>query len=369
MEDESEVSENESSRRRVLKTIGGVGAAGATVGAVSGNAAAEEKTRSVYYAPADAFRVAGYQEESYYYSFSADDWYRVDFVVDCIGGYTKNASWGWTFRVFSTGARRRYDPSYSDPVDDPDSQKIKRLEGHRLSFLPTDNGVNSTFAEKSGKGYIGGWPTPQYTALEAAEDIVENTAEYVVSELNKYASVAIAAKNMHENISQEYDENTSDPTGESVIYNWPYGGSWFSDKQSDINQYNEIDYQQPYGTTDTFYAKSEMWEGSINPEMTWEVTVEAPDSESDAPSTSSTISTSSDSSKGGEGSEDSPQGPPDDFPAGTKERFGLRKVPIKKLEEAGIDVTDPHVVDGNKTWWASKPQGQIRLVPEGESPV
>lgn len=233
---------------------------------------------------------------------------------------------------------------------------MKTIEGHRLSYYDPDDGVRSTFGEKSAKGYLGVWPTPQYTPLEAAETIVENLAEFAVTEMSKVATLIVEANGMYEAVSQDFDENTSDGLGNDINYEWPYGGSWFSDKQSDINQYNEIDYEQPYGSNQTFYAKSEMYDGNVNPALTWEVEIEAPESSSSSSSLLTSMST------GGPGNRP-------EFPDAVKHRFGLRKVPISKLERAGIGVIDPLVVDGDKTWWASKPQGQIKLVPETESPI
>lgn len=349
-EDKNKVEEGSfvsQTRRSLLKTAA---VTGAGVTTLSQSASAGTEYVGVYYAPSDDFRAGAYRVEEQQYNINRNDYYRVDLTIDCVGGFTKaNDTWGNIFRNHGTGALRRYDTYYDDPESDPNSERIQQLEGHYLDYIdaPSDN---KTILYKQTDNNLGGWPAPQYTAMEAGEDIVENVAEYTLSQLSNSVAFALAAKNMWDEISQEYDEQTSDDDGNSRRFDWTYGTSWFSDKKSDTTNYNEFETEQPYDTNMTFYSSSGMYEGQIQPEVEWEVTVEAPTSESTAPSTSTT---SGSTSKGGRKPQFSPK---------TKKRFGLRKVPIQKLRDRGLPIENPLVVDGDKTWWASKPQGSLTFV-------
>jgi hypothetical protein len=353
--DESKETDVSTHRRRFLKSAAATSAAAASL---SGSAAADTNNRSVYYAPNDEFAVSGYQKEQYYYSFSYDDWYRIDFTVKGLGGYSKTTgNWGTTFRNHAYGALRRFDPSYDSPYDDPNSKKLDQLEGHELSYADKDDGNESILAYKYGEGYLGGCPAPQYTSLEATEDAVEELGKVAVSAISSVADLVFTANNLYQNISDSKDDDTSDTDGENQTFSWPYGGSYVSDKQSDISQYNEIDYEQEYDCVSTFFTQSRMYEGSVDPAVNWKVEVESPTS-----STSTTTTTTSDTGP------PTPENPKPDFSPETIKKFGLRKVPISDLEAQGIDLVDPLVLDGNKTWWADNVHGSISMVDKEKTP-
>lgn len=161
----------------------------------------------------------------------------------------------------------------------------------------------------------------------------------------------LAPFQLYQNISNEIDKNTSDTGGENRVFEWTYGGGWFSDSQSDICQYNEIDYEQECGTVSTFFTQSTIYEGQVQPAVNWKVKVEAP--------TSCSTSVNRNNSSSAKDI---------DFPSHVKERFGLRKVPIRKLRARGIKLKDPLIVDGDKAWFATKPQGRIDLVADEDVP-
>lgn len=96
-----------------------------------------------------------------------------------------------------------------------------------------------------------------------------------------------------------------------------------------------------------------MSEGSVSPSVSWKVQVESPQK----------YTTSSSSSTAGTSSSETTEFSPE-----TIEEFGLRKVSIGELKNKGIELVDPLIVDGNKTWWSPKVKGSISLVPESETP-
>lgn len=91
--------------------------------------------------------------------------------------------------------------------------------------------------------------------------------------------------------------------------------------------------------------------------MTWKVEVESPESAS----SSSKLNAATGSEK------PTPENPEPEFSPEEIDRFGLRKVPIDELRAQGIDVVDPLVLDGNKTWWATNLHGDISMVTEDQN--
>lgn len=250
-------------RRKILKTAGAVGTSAIAFGS---EASADTTEIGVYYAPDDSFAATGYREESYYYSFNADDWYRVDFTVDGVGGYSKsNGTWGTTFRNHGYGVLRRYDPDYSSPDDDPNSERITELEGHRISYFDANDGNNSTFGYKYSDDKLGGWPTPEYTQLELVEDVVQELGKIAITELSRHADAYLTARDLYDYISAQFDEENSSTTGENQAFEWAYGGSFFSETPADVTHMSEVDYEQEYGCVSTFYTRSEIYEGDVNP--------------------------------------------------------------------------------------------------------
>jgi hypothetical protein len=307
-------------------------------------AAADQKNDGIVVNGDEYVTDTNHQEEEYYYSITYNDWYRIESTVRCLGGYDKaNGMWGTTFWNCAYGAARRYDPNNETPKE---GQKIDVLDEHTIGYTDADDGNKSTFGYKYDTGYLGGWPAPQMTYLEIGESVLEEFFDIAMSSLSSVADLILTSIETYQNVSNEINDNTSSTSGENKTFSWYYGDGWTSDQHSDIAHFSEVDYEQSYDTTSTFYVESDMYDGSVNPQVNWKVDVEAPTS-----SSTSTTSTSS-----------------DPYSKETKKKFGLRKVPIEELENAGIDVTNPRIVDGDKVWFATKPQVNLTRVTPDQVP-
>lgn len=272
------------------------------------------------------------------YSVSENNYYQIASTVRCTGGYEKSGGmWGTTFRNSAYGVARRYEPSSETPEQ---GTNINVIDEHSISYTDTDDGNQSTFGYKYGEGYVGGWPTPEATDLEIAEATLEALFEETIGEISKYVNPIIVAKDVYQNVQEKINENESTTTGENREFIWWYGDGWTSDEHADICHFSEVDYEQEYDSVSTFHVESAMADGTVNPNVNWRVNVEAPTSE---PSTSTASSSSTDRHSSQYSNE-------------TREKFGLRKVPIRDLKKTGIDLDNPRIVDGDKVWFATKPQ-------------
>lgn len=270
------------------------------------------------------------------YSVSENDHYQITSTIRCTGGYPKsNGRWGTTFRNSAYGVARRYNPSTETPKQ---GTNISVIDGHSISYTDADDGNQSTFAYKYDTGYVGGWPTPQATALEIAEATLEAFFEVTIGELSKRANALLTAKDIYDNVKDTINENESTIEGENREFVWWYGDGWTSDEHSDVCHFSEVDYEQEYDSTSTFYIESAMTDGTVNPKVNWRVDVEAPTS---AQSTSTASSYSGDPAR---------------YSEETRKKFGLRKIPLRDLKKVGIELEDPLIVDGDKVWFATNPQ-------------
>lgn len=311
---------------------------------ISGTVTADQKNDGTVVNGDEYVTETNHQEEEYYYSVTYNNWYRIESTIRCLGGYSKsNGMWGTTFRNSAYGAARRYDPNNETPEQ---GKKISVLDEHSISYTDADDGNKSTFGYKYDTGYLGGWPTPRMTTLEIGESVLEEFCKVAMSSLNGVADLVLTAKDIYQNVSNEINDNKSTTSGENRDFVWYYGDGWTSDEHSDICHFSEVDYEQSYGTTSTFYVESDMNDGSVNPQVNWKVDVEAPSSSSTNTMTSS-----------------------DQYSEKAKKKFGLRKIPIQKLKDAGVDISNPQIVEGDKVWFATKPQLTFTRVSPGESPL
>lgn len=347
MNEENELSDDRTGLspldRRGLIKQSATGVAGISL--LPGMAVADQKNDGIIINGDEYVTDTNHQEEEYYYSTTYNNWYRIESTVRCLGGYDKsNGMWGTTFRNCAYGVARRYDPNNETPEE---GKKIDVLDEHTIGYADADDGNTSTFGYKYDDGYLGGWPAPQMTYLEIGESTLEEFFKVAMGSLNDVASLILGAVETYQNVSNEINDNESSTSGENKTFSWYYGDGWTSDEHSDVAHFSEVDYEQSYDTTSTFYVESDIYDGSVNPQVNWKVEVDAPSSTS-----TSTISTSS-----------------DPYSKETKKKFGLRKVPIQELEEAGINVSNPRIVDGNKVWFATKPQLNFTRVSPDESPL
>jgi hypothetical protein len=305
-----------------------------------------------YTGPTSQKTATRFDEHEYQYSVSENNWYRIESTIRCLGGYKKsNGMWGTTFRNSAYGVARRYDPSTETPKD---GDQIKVLDTHSISYFDENDGNSSTFGYKYDEGYLGGWPTPQATKLEIAESVLESFFEITIGELSKKASLILAAADVYENARNTINEEKSSIAGENQKFVWDYGDGWTSDEHADVLHFSEVDYEQEYDSVSTFFVESVAADGSAETKVNWRVDVDAPSSASSVDTSSISTSSSTESSL--------------PFSKETREKYGLRKIPVEELKSAGVNLDDPQIVDGNKVWFATNPQMKITTVKSNKSP-
>lgn len=335
-------------RRQFLKTV--AAATAVTVGS-SSRALAGGETPSAFYTPGDEFAASAEYKEEYQYNIDLNEWYKIGYTINGLGGCpVDNGNWGTTFRNHGYGLLRRYDADYSNPDSDPNSKKVDQLEGHEISYKDGNDGNNSVIGYKYDDGYLGGWPTPEYTELEIAQDLLEGLGEIIISELEKVAGLVLSALELFENISNNIDEANSDTYGDAQTFEWNYGGSYVSDKQSDVTHFSEITYEQEYDTVSTFYTQNRIYEGTVDPYINWKVDVDSPDTEQTTCACSSSAFGPNTTSKTRDQM----------FSSETVRKYGMRKIPVKEARRRGIK--NAVAVDGDKTWWATKLHGRLTPV-------
>ncbi|MFB6177296.1 MAG: hypothetical protein ABEI99_09175 [Halobaculum sp.] len=331
----------DSTRRDALrKAAAGTLILGSPVAA--GSASADQSNDEIYIHGDEPETDTDHLEKEFYYNINKNDWYRIESTIRCLGGYATNTAWETTYRTFNYGVSRRYNVDTETPKE---GDRIKVLDEHRITYTDdTSDSVNGQIEYSNDYGRVGGWPTPEYTALEMAEDGLEEVAKVAMSSLSSVADLLITYGEVFQKWSQ--NDNNSDTSGESKTFGWDYGDGWTSDEHSDVGNFCEIDFQQPFDTDASFFNDCAVRDGAESFEVNWKVTSSAP-----TESATSDISTAYDSN-GSRGREVIESMSPEQ-----KKKWGMRKVPIKKVEDfLGKEVEDPVVVDGDKMWFATDPK-------------
>ncbi len=326
-------------RRNLLRTTGAAATAG-LVPSLAGVASADTTNDDIYVFGDEVETETAHDKHQYYYSISYDYWYRIESTVHCIGGYPTTYEWESTYRVFAYGAARKFNPSTETPKEgDP----INVIDEHKVTFVDSSDGPDGEIEYSNDHDRVGGWPTPEYTALEMAEDGLEEVAKVAMGSLSDVAELAIAYYQTFEKWSQEKDVNTVD-TEEEKEFRWYYGDGWTSDEHADVGHFAEVDFQQPLDTHSHFFAETEMFDGTVNPAVNWKI-------HSHSPSSTSSTTTSSDPT-GREVIESmSPE---------QRRAWGLKKVPVDTVEKLlGKKVEDPVMAEKDKMWYATTPDVQF----------
>jgi hypothetical protein len=368
----------ESDRRNVLKLVGSGGVVAGIVGMSGvGDAGPSEGTNdSIYISGDETTRNHAYAKQEHQYDIKNNDWYRLDSVIECYGGNpTDDPDYDWEnhFRIVTAGAARRYDPDYEQPGD---GKRIDTLTKNELNYNLDGPGnmVIDLATDDSGEQDpigVAGWPVPTQTLMEATEAGIEAVAEILISDyLGPKANFLLDFKQVYEEISSnKRDETTSFGTSQFV---WEYGRDYGSDKHSDICHAVKFSIQLNHGESTTNYWDTTMYDKDLDNYVNWRVDCEAP---SDTTTTTTTTTTDDGGSGGGgSGGSGDTTTTTDDGGGGCgssgclesleqingmskqeRKRWGLRRVPVEKLRNAGVPVKNPAQFPDGTTWYATSP--------------
>lgn len=375
-------SNKNTSRRNALKLAAGSGAVAVGLPKLvqGGN---EEKTNdSIIISGDESTTDHAYVKQEHQYDIQNNNYYRLDSSVNCYGGNpTEDNTYDWVnhFCVLTAGVARRYDPENQQPSE---GEWVDILDKHALQY--TKDGTGDVVIDLASDGEddpigVGGYPTPVQTDLEAVKEGVETAAEIVISDkLKGVAGFIKDAYDIYSAVSSAEDEETVNFGTSQFV--WDYGNSSASDQHSDICHVVEFSVRLNYGDSTTVYWDTDVYDNDLKNRVNWKIDLEAP-----SDNTTTTTTTTDDGGSGGDDGGGDTTTTTDDGGGGCgssgclesleringmskqeRKRWGLRRVPVEKLRNAGVPVKNLAQFPDGTTWYATSPPVTFSATPKAQ---
>lgn len=298
-------------------------------------------------------------------------WLRIESTLRCMGGYESVNSWETEYRMFSYGVCRTYDPDSQTPEE---GSKSKYINSHQINVTDdTSDGVDGSIWYSEDNSKMGGWPTPEYTALEMAEDGLEDVGKVAMGSLSNTADLILDYKETYENWSQKFNEQESNTDGEAKTFKWLYGDGYWGDFRSDIGNFIVLKYEQPMDSNSSFYINPRMEEtADASLGVNWKVTVQSPvadDGDDGSGGGGDDGETTTDDGGGGGcgdsgclQSYDESMSIGEQMSEAQRKEWGMVKLPVSEAKARGLNIQNPRTVDGNKIWISTTPKVTLEPV-------